>query len=197
MPGQMLGVIGKNGAGKSTLLKVLSGVLRPDEGIVSLNGNTNSLLRLGSSFHPELTGRENAYTEGVIAGLTRAEMKQRIDDIIDFASLSEFVDNPVRTYSSGMNTRLGFAVAMHTEPNVLLADEHLAVGDLEFQQKCLKRIDELRASGCAVILVTHALDRVKQYCDEALWIHHGQAVAQGEAKSVVEQYRAFSEAAAP
>lgn len=197
MPGQMLGVIGKNGAGKSTLLKVLSGVLRPDEGMVSLNGNTNSLLRLGGSFHPELTGKENAITEGVIAGLTRAEMEQRIDDIIDFASLSEFIDNPVRTYSNGMNARLGFAVAMHTEPKILLADEHLAVGDLEFQQKCLKRIDELREKGCAVVLVTHALERVRQRCDQALWIHHGQAVAQGDARTVVEQYQAFSEAQAP
>jgi|AGTN01.2.fsa_nt_gi ABC-type polysaccharide/polyol phosphate transport system, ATPase component len=197
MPGQMLGVVGKNGAGKSTLLKALSGVLRPDEGVVSINGNTNSLLRLGGSFHPELTGRENAVTEGVIAGLTRAEMKQHMDDIIDFASLSEFIDSPVRTYSSGMSARLGFAVAMHTEPKVLLADEHLAVGDLEFQQKCLKRIDELREKGCAVILVTHALERVKQHCDEALWLHHGQTVSQGDVKTVVGQYRKFAESASP
>lgn len=193
MPGQMLGVIGKNGAGKSTLLKVLSGVLKPDEGLVSVNGQMSSLLRLGGSFHPELSGRENAITEGVITGLSRKEMESRIEEIVRFANIEEFIDSPVRTYSSGMNVRLGFSVAIHTDPNVLIIDEHLSVGDMEFQKKCLEKIDQLRAQGCAIVLVTHGLDRVKKHCDQALWLHHGQVCAQGDAAGVLDQYIKFNE----
>lgn len=192
MPGEMLGVIGKNGAGKSTLLKVLSGVLKPDEGVLSVNGRIGSFLRLGGSFHPELTGRENAYTEGVLSGLTKAEMDERMDEIIKFANLDEFIDNPLRTYSNGMTMRLGFAVAVHTDPKVLFMDEHLAVGDAEFVEKCLAKIREMRQEGCAFVLVTHGLDRVRQHCSAALWLHHGQVIALGESHDVVEQYQAFN-----
>lgn len=191
-PGQMLGVIGKNGAGKSTLLKVLSGVLKPDEGLVSVNGRQSSFFRLGSSFHPELTGRENAYTEGIVSGMTRDEMKSRIDEIIEFANLSECIDHPVRTYSSGMNMRLGFSVAVHTDPRVLFLDEHIAVGDSEFTGKCLAKITQLRERGCAVVFVSHGLPRIREHCDEVLWIHYGQPVALGESNAVVDQYEQFA-----
>lgn len=190
-PGQMLGVIGKNGAGKSTLLKTIAGILKPDEGYATISGHIGSLLNLGGSFHSELTGRENCYMSGTVAGLTKRQVKERLEAIVDFAGLAPYLDNPVRSYSSGMLMRLAFSVVVHTDPDVLMVDECLSVGDLEFGQKCLERIDEMRSEGCTVILVSHGLGYVSANCDQALWINGGRVAAMGESQDVVVQYASF------
>jgi lipopolysaccharide transport system ATP-binding protein len=187
-PGRMVGVVGPNGAGKSTLLRLLGGVGRPNEGQVTVHGRIGALLDLGAGFHPDLTGRENVFINGVIAGLTRREVAQRFDSIVAFAELEEFIDNPLRTYSTGMQMRLGFAVAAHTDPQILLIDEILAVGDLAFQRKCLDRIDRFKAQGCTIVLVSHDATSIQQLCDEALWLRRGKLVAYGPADVVAEQY---------
>jgi lipopolysaccharide transport system ATP-binding protein len=187
-PGRMIGVVGPNGAGKSTLLRLIGGVGRADEGQVIVHGRIGALLDLGAGFGPDLTGRENVYVNGVIAGLTRREVAERFDSIVEFAELEEFIDNPLRTYSIGMQMRLGFAVAVHTDPEILLIDEILAVGDLAFQRKCLDRIQEFKAQGCTILLVSHDAHSIQQLCDEALWLRRGQLVAYGPAEVVVRQY---------
>lgn len=187
-PGQMVGVIGHNGAGKSTLLRLVGGVGRPDEGTVSTDGRIGALLDLNVGFHPDLTGRENAFIGGVIAGLTRREVAQRLPAIIAFAGLEEFIDSPLRTYSTGMQMRLGFAVAIHTEPEILLIDEVLGVGDLAFQQRCLERVAALRHAGCAILFVSHDLYSVRTTCDEVVWLRAGRLVERGPAERVVTAY---------
>jgi len=187
-PGRMVGVVGPNGAGKSTLLRLLGGVGRPDEGQVTVPGRIGALLDLGVGFHPDLTGRENVFINGVIAGLTRREVTRRFDSIVDFAELEDFIDQPMRTYSTGMQMRLGFSVAVHTDPDILLIDEILAVGDLAFQHKCLERIEQFRAEGCTIVLVSHDASAIKRLCDEALWLRHGRLVAYGPADVVARQY---------
>ena len=186
--GQMVGVIGANGAGKSTLLRLIGGVGQPDQGSVRLQGRIGALLDLGVGFHPELTGRENVFISGVISGLTRHEVKQRFEEIVAFAELEEFIDNPLRTYSSGMQMRLGFAVAAHIEPEILLIDEVLAVGDIAFQQKCLDRIAQFKAEGCTILLVSHDTSSVRQLCDEVIWLRQGKLIAHGPPDVVVDQY---------
>jgi lipopolysaccharide transport system ATP-binding protein len=187
-PGRMVGVIGPNGAGKSTLLRLMGAVGRPDEGHVEVNGRIGALLELGAGFHPDLTGRENVFVNGVIAGLTRQEVARRLDSIVEFAELEQFIDSPLRTYSTGMQMRLGFAVAVHTDPEILLIDEILAVGDLAFQSKCLDRIAQFKAGGCTIVLVTHDASLVERLCDEALWLRGGRVVAYGPAAVVSDQY---------
>jgi len=187
-PGRMVGVVGPNGAGKSTLLRLIGKVGRPDEGQVTVHGRIGALLDLGAGFHPDLTGRENVFINGVIAGLTRHEVARRFDAIVDFAELGAFIDNPLRTYSTGMQMRLGFAVAAHTEPEILLIDEILAVGDLAFQHKCLDRIAQLKAQGCTILLVSHDATSIQRLCDEALWLRQGKLVAYGPADVVTGQY---------
>ena len=187
-PGEMLGIIGHNGAGKSTLLQLLGGVGRADEGSVKVHGRIGALLELGAGFHPDLTGRENLFVTAVAAGLTRREVARRLDAIIEFAELELFIDNPVRTYSTGMQMRLAFSVAVHTSPEVLLVDEFLSVGDLSFQAKCLERIAELKTQGCAIILISHSAEQIGQLCDRALWLRRGQIVAYGEPEVVAGQY---------
>lgn len=187
-PGQMLGIIGKNGAGKSTLLQLLGGVGIPDEGQVKVTGRIGALLDLGAGFSADLTGRENVFVSGVVAGLTRREVARRLEQIVAFAELEDFIDNPVRTYSTGMGMRLAFSTAIHTDPDVLLVDEFLSVGDLAFQEKCLERIRELKAQGCAIVLVSHSADQVQKLCDRALWLRQGQVVAYGVAEVVAGQY---------
>jgi lipopolysaccharide transport system ATP-binding protein len=187
-PGRMTGVIGPNGAGKSTLLQLIGGVGRPDEGSVQAYGRIGALLDLGAGFHPELTGRENVFINGVISGLTRHEVAQQFDSIVAFAELDEFIDSPLRTYSSGMQMRLGFAVAVHIVPDILLIDEVLAVGDLAFQNKCLERIAHFKAQGCAILFVSHSTNSIQQFCEEALWLHQGKLVAYGPAEVVAGQY---------
>ena len=187
--GEMLGVIGANGAGKSTLLRLLAEVMQPDEGSVAVEGRIGGLLHLGAGFHPDLTGRENVFTSGIVAGLTAREVADRFESIVAFAELSDFIDNPLRTYSTGMRMRLGFATAAHTDADVLLIDEVLTVGDLAFQQKCLQRIERYKSDGCAVVFVTHSLEEVQQHCERALWLRAGRAVALGSPGEVVERYR--------
>jgi len=188
--GEMLGVIGRNGAGKSTLLNLLAGVIHPTEGRVSAHGRIGALLELGGGFADDLTGRENAILAGVTAGLTRREVYSRFDDIVAFAELSEFIDEPVRTYSTGMRMRLAFAVAVHTRPDVLLVDEFLAVGDLAFQARCRSRIAALRAGGCAIVLVSPGMGDVRDTCDRVLWLRDGEIAAFGSPAMVTATYEA-------
>lgn len=189
-PGQMVGVIGRNGAGKSTLLRLLGGVGRPDQGQVTVQGRIGALLDLGAGFHPDLTGRENVYISGVISGLTRRQVSERFDSIVAFAELEEFIDSPLRTYSSGMQMRLAFAVAAHIQADVLLIDEVLAVGDGGFQSKCLNRIARFTQEGSTGVLVSHDLPMVAKLCDQVLWLEKGRLVAYGPAQTVVEEYLA-------
>lgn len=189
-PGSMVGVVGRNGAGKSTLLRLIGGIGRPDEGTIKVRGKVRGLLNLGAGFHPELTGRENLFINGVIGGLTRREVAARFDEIVTFAELENFIDTPLRAYSMGMQMRLAFSIAIHARLDVLLIDELLAVGDLAFQQKCLERIREIRSDGCAIIFVSHDAGVVTSLCDEAVWLNAGQLVASGPSAVVVERYLA-------
>ena len=186
--GEMVGIIGHNGAGKSTLLRLLGGVGRPDRGNIHMHGRVGALLDLGSSFHGDLTGRENTFVSSIVAGLSRREVLHKFDEIIEFAELEDYIDNPVRTYSTGMQMRLAFSVAVHTCPDILLVDEFLSVGDISFQEKCLRRIVEMKDHGCAIILVSHNVGQVEEMCDRALWLEHGTVKAYGEPTLVVEQY---------
>lgn len=186
--GRMLGIVGGNGAGKTTLLHLIGGLGRPDEGTLGVRGRVVGLLELGAGFHPDLTGRENAFVNGVIAGLTRAEMAERFDSIVAFAGLEEFIDSPLRTYSNGMRMRLGFAIIAHTTPDVLLIDEVLAVGDLAFQKKCAERISRFKSEGCAIVFVSHDLVQVSRMCDEALWLCDGEVATHGTPDEVMESY---------
>jgi lipopolysaccharide transport system ATP-binding protein len=186
--GQMLGVIGKNGAGKSTLLQLLGGIGRPDRGRIQVNGRIGALLDLGAGFHGDLTGRENVMVSGIVAGLTAQEVQRRFNAIVEFAELETFIDNPLRTYSTGMQMRLAFAIAIHANPQVLLVDEFLSVGDLAFQSKCLNRIQDMKQDGCAIVLISHDVRQVEQLCDQALWLKRGEVVAHGEPEVVVGQY---------
>jgi lipopolysaccharide transport system ATP-binding protein len=188
-PGEMLGIVGANGAGKSTLLRLLGGIGRPTTGSLQVRGRIGALLELGGSFQGDLSGRDNAILAGVVAGLLRAEILARLPEIIAFAELEEFIDAPVRTYSTGMAMRLAFAVAVHTDPEVMLVDEHLAVGDLAFQAKCAARITALREDGCAIVLVSHGIDQIRQLCDRALWLRHGQMVLCESAATVADAYQ--------
>ena len=186
--GQTFGIIGGNGSGKSTLLKVLAGILRPDEGTARVDGRLSALLELGAGFHPELTGRENVYLNGAILGFTARDIRRRFDDIVGFAELDRFIDEPVRNYSSGMYVRLGFSVAIHVEPEVLLVDEVLAVGDLTFQKRCLERFAQLKADGRTIVVVSHDLDMVGWLCDQTAWIQQGALRAVGPSAEVIDRF---------
>lgn len=187
-PGEALGVIGPNGAGKSTLLCLLSGIGIPTTGRVNVEGRIAGLLELGGGFAGDLTGRENAVLAGVVAGLTRTEVLSRLDRIVDFADIGDVLDEPVRTYSTGMRMRLAFAVVVHTDPDVLLVDEFLAVGDLGFQSRCHARITELRNAGCAVVAVSHSMNEVRELCDRVLWLRDGVVAALDTPESVTTLY---------
>jgi ABC-type polysaccharide/polyol phosphate transport system ATPase subunit len=186
--GATYGVIGRNGSGKSTALKVVAGITKPTAGTVRVTGRVSALIELGAGFHPEISGRENIFINGIMLGLTRREIQQRFDEIVEFAEMREFIDAPVKTYSSGMYMRLGFAVAIHVNPDVLLVDEVLAVGDEGFTHKCLDKFGEFRRSGKTILLVTHSLGLVERFCDEALWLDGGRAQAHGDPKRVVGAY---------
>lgn len=190
--GTTLGVIGSNGSGKSTLLKCLTGILTPDRGTVSVKGRISALLELGAGFHPELSGRENVFLNGAILGLTRKEILGRFDDIVEFAGLSEFIDTPVKNYSSGMYVRLGFAVAAHVDPEVLLIDEVLAVGDESFQRKCAERIEQFRRENRTIVFVSHGLSQVEQLCEQVVWIDKGELKMIGPAGEVISAYQGQS-----
>jgi ABC-type polysaccharide/polyol phosphate transport system ATPase subunit len=186
--GQMVGIIGVNGSGKSTTLKLISRIIEPTEGRVEANGRVSALLELGAGFHPDLTGRENVYLNGSILGLNRHEIGRRFDRIVQFAGLESSIDIPVRFYSSGMYMRLGFSVAAHADPEILLVDEVLAVGDYAYQAKCLQRIEELREQGVTIVFVSHDMETVKEMCDRAIWLDGGGVRADGDPDSVVAQY---------
>ena len=182
------GVIGRNGSGKSTLLKCVAGITRPTEGSVEVDGRISALIELGAGFHPEISGRENIFINGIMLGLTKKEVTRRFDEIVEFAEMAEFIDAPVKTYSSGMYMRLGFAVAIHVDPEVLLVDEVLAVGDQGFTHKCLDKFSEFRRRNKSILLVTHSLDLVEKFCDEAHWLDHGKTKGEGDPKRVVAAY---------
>ncbi len=182
------GIIGRNGSGKSTLLKCVAGITRPNEGRVVVDGRISALIELGAGFHPEISGRENVFINGIMLGLSKREIQRRFDEIVDFAELRDFIDAPVKTYSSGMYMRLGFAVAIHVDPDVLLIDEVLAVGDQAFTAKCLDKFSEFRRRNKTILLVTHSLDLVEKFCDRALWLDKGRTLAEGEPKRVVAAY---------
>lgn len=186
--GSMVGVVGRNGAGKSTLLRLIGGVGRPDEGAIRRHGRVGALLNLGAGFHPELTGRENVFINGVIGGLTRREVWARFDAIVAFSELEEYIDSPLRVYSTGMQMRLAFSVAIHSEPDILLIDEVLGVGDLSFQRKCIARIAQLKAGGCAIVLVSHEASVITDLCEETIWLKAGRLAASGPSTGVVDQY---------
>jgi len=188
-PGDSVGIVGENGSGKSTLLKLLAGIIPPHEGTVEVGGAVASMLELGAGFHPDFSGRENVYMNAAIQGLSRREVDARLDEIIAFSELESFIDNPVRTYSSGMYTRLGFAVASHVDSDVLLLDEVLAVGDEAFQRKCLGRIFEYRRGGGTVLFVSHDAEAVERVCDRAVLLEHGEVRADGPPADVLATYR--------
>jgi ABC-2 type transport system ATP-binding protein len=188
-PGQSIGLIGPNGSGKTTLLKMIAGILRPTSGRVLTRGRIAALLELGAGFHPELTGRENVYLNAAFLGLSRRETDKVYDDIVAFAELPDFMDNQVKFYSSGMLVRLGFAVAVHVDPAILLVDEVLAVGDEAFQHKCLDRVRRFQRDGRTIIFVTHAVDLVRQICDRAVMLDHGHIHSQGAPDKVVRDFR--------
>lgn len=190
--GEVFGLIGKNGAGKSTLLKVISRVLRPTKGRIILYGKVAPLLELGAGFHPELTGRENVFLNGALLGYSKREMEACFDQIVDFAELRSFIDAPIRTYSSGMYARLGFAVATANIPEVLVVDEILSVGDEEFQKKCFARINEFRAKGSTIILVSHMMAQIDDLCQRAAWLRKGKLEMVGDPTTVIEAYRGAS-----
>ena len=188
-PGEVVGIIGRNGAGKSTLLKVLSRITKPTTGRVELRGRVGSLLEVGTGFHPELTGRENIYLNGSILGMTRAEIARRFDEIVAFAEVERFLDTPVKRYSSGMYVRLAFAVAASLEPEVLIVDEVLAVGDMAFQRKCLGRMRAVGQSGCTVLFVSHNMPAVESLCTRAVLLDGGEVVADGDVQPLVTEYQ--------
>lgn len=187
--GEAFGIIGANGSGKSTLLKLIAGMLQPDAGRVTVDGKVVSLIELGAGFHPEISGRENVFINAAMFGLARREVEGLYDRIVDFSGLEDFIDEPVKNYSSGMYVRLGFAVAVHTDPDVLLVDEVLAVGDEAFSHRCVRRIEELLAKGTTLLLVSHALDLVESLCDRALWLDRGRQRLVGPPRRVVGAYR--------
>jgi ABC-type polysaccharide/polyol phosphate transport system ATPase subunit len=193
--GECFGVVGRNGSGKSTLLQMLSGITAPTSGRVQVRGRVAPLISVGVGFHPELTGRDNVYVNGTILGLTRAEIDRRFDAIVEFAELADFIDTPVKFYSSGMSVRLGFAVAVQADPEVLVVDEVLAVGDFAFQMKCFERINDIRDRGTTVLVVSHNLNAIRQMCDRAMLMHSGQKLFEGSTADTISRFHEVMEEA--
>lgn len=186
--GESVALIGTNGSGKSTLLKLMTKIIYPTKGKIITNGKLTSLLELGAGFHDDFTGRENIYFNASIFGLTKKEINEKIDEIIEFSELGEFIDNPVRTYSSGMYMRLAFSVAINVQAEILLIDEILAVGDQHFQEKCFNKLRELKKSGKTIVIVTHNMEQVEQFCDRAVWLYEGKIRMDGKVKEVLKEY---------
>lgn len=186
--GETVGIIGRNGSGKSTILKLIAGVMAPSEGEVRVAGRVSPLIELGAGFHPDLTGRENVHLNGSILGMSGREIDAQFQSIVDFAELWEFIDTPVKRYSSGMYMRLGFAVAVHSNPEVLLVDEVLSVGDAFFEEKCIERMHEFQRRGTTIVVVSHSLELISSFCERAIWLEHGSVRAEGRARDVVRQY---------
>jgi lipopolysaccharide transport system ATP-binding protein len=186
--GSTFGLIGSNGSGKSTLLKCLAKIYQPEKGSIVANGKVAALLEVGSGFHHELSGRENVFLNGSILGMSKKEITRKFDEIVDFSGVEQFIDQPVKNYSSGMYVRLGFAIAINVDPDVLVVDEVLAVGDAEFQQKCYQKFRDFKEAGRTVILVSHSMDTVQAMCDKAAWLRHGNMMAVGEAEPTIKAY---------
>lgn len=192
-PGETIGILGPNGSGKSTMLKLIAGVTEPTEGTVKVTGRIAPLIELGAGFHPELTGRENIFLNGVILGMTKEEVKKKYQTIVDFAELEEFIDQPVKHYSSGMYLRLAFAVAIHTDPDILLIDEILAVGDEKFQKKCFGKLEQLKQNGATIVLVSHAVETIENFCDSAVYLEQGKIKGNNNLKQALEMYQNYAE----
>ncbi|MDR4498205.1 MAG: ABC transporter ATP-binding protein [Candidatus Scalindua sp.] len=186
--GQCLGIIGPNGSGKSTILKMLNGIFMPDKGRIEINGRVGALIEVGAGFHPLLTGRENIYVNGSILGMMKSEIDKKFNEIVEFAGIGNFIDSPVKHYSSGMHVRLGFAIAVHCDPDILLVDEVLAVGDANFRNKCFKKFLEFKSAGTSVIMVTHDMEPIVRYCDQAILLQHGIATLTGKPSEITSQY---------
>ena len=186
--GQTVGLIGRNGSGKSTMLKMLTGIYYPNGGSIETKGRISSLIELGAGFHPDMSGRDNIYTNASIFGLSRKEIDARLNDIIEFSELEKFIDNPVRTYSSGMYMRLAFSVAINVDADILLIDEILAVGDTNFQHKCFKKLNDLKTKGITIVLVTHDSGTIQSFCDRAIWIENGQVQYDGDSSTAIDLY---------
>lgn len=186
--GETLGIIGKNGSGKSTIMKLMAQVIVPTKGKVNVKGRIAPLIELGAGFHPELSGRENIYINGAILGLTKEQINYRLNQIIEFSELEEFIDTPVKHYSSGMYVRLGFAIAVHTDPQILLIDEILAVGDVSFQEKCYKKLSSFKRDGVTIIFISHSLQLVKQFCDRVILLEDGHVKSTGSPDQVIKEY---------
>jgi ABC-2 type transport system ATP-binding protein len=187
-PGSAVGLVGRNGSGKSTLLRLLSGIIKPTSGRADVGGRVGSLLELGAGFHPDLTGRENVFLNGSILGMSKKEITRKFDEIVEFSGVEQFIDQPVKNYSSGMYVRLGFSVAINVDPDVLVVDEVLAVGDQEFQDKCRQKFQDFKEAGKTVILVSHAMGSVQEMCDHAAWLRRGELVTVGEAEPTIKAY---------
>lgn len=187
--GEIVGIIGKNGAGKSTLLKLIAGVSSPTSGNMIIEGRISPLIELGAGFHPELTGEENIYLNGVILGLKESEVKKRYNDIVNFAEIAKFIDMPVKFYSSGMYMRLAFAVAVFTNPEILLVDEILSVGDDAFQKKCMEKMEEFKKNKVTIIYISHSLDTVEKFCERVVYLKEGEVVYDGNVKGGIEKYK--------
>ncbi|WP_162286456.1 ABC transporter ATP-binding protein [Pantoea stewartii] len=191
MKGESVALIGRNGAGKSTSLSLVAGVIKPSEGTVHIQGRVASMLELGGGFHPELTGRENIRLNATLLGLRKKELNAKIDKIIEYSELGTFIDEPIRVYSSGMLAKLGFSVITQVDPDVLIIDEVLAVGDIKFQQKCIRTINEFREKGVTILFVSHNMDDIEKICNKVIWIENHKVKAIGGSKEIVEQYRTF------
>ncbi len=189
-PGEVVGIIGRNGSGKTTLLKILSRITRPTTGSAEVHGSVRTLLEVGTGFHPELTGRENMYLSGTILGMSKAEINQKFDTIVAFAGVERFIDTPLKHYSTGMQMRLAFAVAAHLEPDILLVDEVLAVGDLEFQKRCLGKMEEVSGSGRTILFVSHQMNQIRRLCKRVLWLESGEICRSGPTAAVLGEYEA-------
>ena len=189
--GEVIGLIGNNGCGKSTLLKLISKIMYPEKGSVEVKGRVSSLIELGAGFHPDMSGRENIYTNAAILGLSKKQIEEKISQIIDFSELGDFIDNPVRTYSSGMYMRLAFAVAINVDADILLIDEILAVGDVVFQKKCFNKLKEIKEKGTTIVIVSHSLGQIEKICDKSYWIDEGKIVCEGIPKEVHKKYLEF------
>lgn len=189
--GEAVGLIGHNGCGKSTTLKLLTRIMYPDSGTIEMSGRVSSLIELGAGFHPDMSGRENIYINAAIFGLTKKEIDERMDDIVEFSEMEEFLDNPVRTYSSGMYMRLAFSVAINVNADILLIDEILAVGDVNFQAKCFNKLREIKAEGTTIVIVSHSMGQIEQICDRSIWIHDGKIKADGKPRDVDPEYLEF------
>ena len=186
--GECVGIIGPNGSGKSTILKLIAGVMSPSSGIVTVHGKISPLIELGAGMHPELTGRENIYLNGAILGLSRKKIDQNLQSIIDFSEISEFIDQPVKHYSSGMYMRLAFSIAIHVDPEILIVDEILAVGDTQFQEKCFKKMKEFKNRGVTIIFVSHSLAQIEKFCTRAIYLNHHVIQLDGNVQQAVEKY---------